>query len=67
MDDDTWTIDVTDDDVRAARLAWRAAEAAGAEPTRVAELYGGLERLVRTQARQLAEELRRAAEERPAR
>ncbi len=54
----TLLVDVTDDDVRAARDAWRAARDRGAPEARVAELHRGYERLVRTQGRQLGEALR---------
>lgn len=52
-----WRVDVTDDDVRAARRAWRAARAEDPGSARTAELHRSFERLVRTQARQLSERL----------
>lgn len=56
---DDLTIAVTDADVRAARDAWAAARDGGAPEARVQQLHRGYERLVRTQARQLGEALRR--------
>lgn len=63
MDDD-WLVAVTDGDVRAARRAWLAAQRRGATSARVSELHRGYERLVRTQARQLAESVQAKALER---
>lgn len=57
--DSTWRVDVTDADIRAAKEAWVAARDGDATPARVDELYAGYERLVRTQARQIAAEFRR--------
>lgn len=53
-----WRVDVTDDDIRAAKRAWMAARDSG-DAARTEDLYRDYERLVRTQARQLAEDVRR--------
>ena len=54
-----WRVDVTDEDIRMAKLAWLAACDGGADPARVATLHTSYERLVRTQGRQLSEALQR--------
>ena len=51
----TYTIDVTNDDIRAALEAWERAGAAGAPAHRIDQLWGDVERLSRTQAWQLIE------------
>lgn len=58
MDVSDWRVDVTDADIRAARLAWEAARNEGAAPERVALLRGDLERLWRAQAQQFVIEFR---------
>ena len=49
----TYTIDVTNDDIRAALEAWERAVAAGAPARRIEQLWGDVEGLSRTQAWQL--------------
>ena len=58
MDFSEWRVDVTDADIRVARLVWEAARDAGAAPERIALLRLDLERLWRAQAQQLVIELR---------
>ena len=52
MDFSDWRVDVTDADIRMARLAWEAARDEGAAPERIALLRLDLERLWRAQAQQ---------------
>ena len=58
MDFSDWRVDVTDADIRVARLAWEAARDDGATPERIALLRLDLERLWRAQAQQFVIELR---------
>ncbi|HEY3437712.1 MAG TPA: hypothetical protein VGK35_08495 [Actinotalea sp.] len=53
MAEDRWLVDVTNDDIRAARDALRTAWEDGAEPSRVALLRADLQQLFRTQAAQM--------------
>jgi hypothetical protein len=56
---DSWTVHITDDDVRAARAAW--GRALGASDARRADvLYDDLRRLIGAQAQQMAEHFRAA-------
>ena len=51
-------IEVTNGDIRAAKSSWVAARDSGARQSRVDELQRGYERLVRTQAQQIADDFR---------
>jgi hypothetical protein len=54
-----WTIDVTDDDIRAAKREWnRAQDAADPDNDRIAGLYDDYRRLVIAQAQQIADDFR---------
>lgn len=53
-------VNVTNDDVRAARAAWLAARDGDAAPARADQLLRGYEHVVRAQAQQMAEEFRAA-------
>lgn len=59
MTEDGWRIDVTDDDVAAAKRAWMRAREEGAPSERIALLYADLEMLWRAQAKQLVESFQR--------
>ena len=63
MADELWVVDVTNDDIRGARDALRAAWESDVEPARVALLRADLQQLFRTQATQLTTEqpVRRSA------
>ena len=63
MAQDEWRVDVTNEDIRAARDALRAAWETGASERKVALLRQDLQQLFRTQAAQLAADdgLRRSA------
>ncbi|HEY3436829.1 MAG TPA: hypothetical protein VGK35_03985 [Actinotalea sp.] len=60
METTDWRIDVTDADIRAARIAWEKARDSRADAARVALLRADLERLWRAQAKQIALEFQRA-------
>ncbi|WP_426595710.1 hypothetical protein ACPPVS_08880 [Cellulomonas sp. McL0617] len=54
-----WTVDVTDDDIRAAKREWnRAQDAPDADNDRIARLYDDYRRLVIAQAQQIADDFR---------
>ena len=52
-------VEITDDDVRAARLAWRAAREQDPHSARTERLYEGYRRIVSGQAQQIADDFRR--------
>lgn len=52
-------IDITDDDIRAARNAWKEAEAADPGSARAVRLYDSYKQLVSAQAQQIADDFRR--------
>jgi len=54
-------IEVTNDDIRAAKCAWLAARDGDDPEVRVEQLSRGYEQLVRAQAQQIAEEFRARA------
>ena len=60
MDESDWRVDVTDADIRAARVVWESARNAGAAPERIAMLRADLEGLWRAQAKQIALEFQRS-------
>ncbi|WP_155859440.1 hypothetical protein [Cellulomonas sp. KRMCY2] len=53
MEDVAWRVDLTDEDILAARNAWWDAYQRGAPPERVQVLWDGLGRLLRQQVTQL--------------
>ncbi|GAA4627008.1 MULTISPECIES: hypothetical protein [Cellulomonas] len=56
--DDEWLVDVTDEDIRVARLAWMCARDRGATDLRITQLYESYRGLVMMQAQQIAEDFR---------
>ncbi|WP_024287282.1 hypothetical protein [Cellulomonas sp. KRMCY2] len=58
MEDVAWRVDLTDEDILAARNAWWDAREGGAPPERVQVLWDDLGRLMREQVRQLVIDFR---------
>ena len=57
-------VEITDEDVRAARRAWAAARDQDEHSARTAQLYDGYRRIVSAQAQQIADDFRRGRSDR---
>jgi hypothetical protein len=57
-DETAWRVDVTDDDIRAAKHAWQDASEQGADNDEIASRYATYRQLVVGQAQQIAEDFR---------
>lgn len=64
VEDDPSRIDISNDDIRAARRAWVAAESREPGSARTAVLHESYRRLVSAQSQQIADDFRRQARER---
>jgi hypothetical protein len=57
-DETTWRVDVTDEDIRAAKRAWQHASEHGADNDEIASRYATYRQLVVGQAQQIADDFR---------